>query len=122
MQSIETIKSEMAKLAAWAIIPTEKYDKLFIVPKDPVNQNIHFNNLNDVYTTEFEDLLDTWDSLPEHQWENTRVVGRDLPEWKELILKLKNFRTALMRVRKFPKKLKPVQQVTNNPSIETNNA
>lgn len=100
----------MLKLSQWAKIDPEKFEKLFLVPTDVTNQDLHFQRLNEIYDQELHDLLDTWNSLSEAQWETTRVIGRDMPEWAELSAKLVTFRQALMGVKKFPKKIKPVVQ------------
>lgn len=100
----------MLLLSQWANIPNEDYEAIFAEQTDPVE---HLRRIQAVYDGAFQEALRVWNRLPLSQWETTKLLGRDLPEWLDLRESLINFRKALRKAKKIPKKVKNVE---NQPS------
>jgi hypothetical protein len=115
MQSIAQIQSEMLLLSQWANIPADDYVALFVPPTDPNKAIEHSNRANAVYDGSFQEALKVWNRLPLAQWETTKLLGRDLPEWIDLKESLIAFRRELRKIRRVPKKANNAE--TQSPEV-----
>lgn len=104
MQLIQ-MQEEMTLLSQWAKIEPEDYEKIF-------TKEDNLEAIQAVYTNEFAEAKRVWDRLPEQQWETTKAIGRDLPEWADLKEVLISFRKAL---KKFLTKKRKVKDVEGEP-------
>jgi hypothetical protein len=98
------MQEEMMLLARWAKIEPEDYEKIFTREIEAIEA---------VYSNEFAMAKKVWDRLPEQQWETTKLLGRDLPEWADLKVVLINFRKALRKL--YSKKKVKKQDVESQP-------
>jgi hypothetical protein len=114
---MQLLVQEMRLLSEWAQIKTEDYDKLMLPPNDHHKALAHEKNVQAVYDGPFQALLLVWNKLPLDQWETTRAIGRDMPEWLDLRAALIEFRKAIRNVRKSPRKKKNEATESQSPQV-----
>ena len=95
----------MALLAKWAKLPEDDYGLIMTPYEETGKAAGQFERARLVLENEFAAAKKVWDRLPQLQWETTAVIGRDLPEWADLREVLINFRKAVRKIRKLPKKV-----------------
>ena len=104
----------MEFFSRWANIPAEDYVTIMTAPTDPIKASEHYNRALKVYNNEYVAVRRVWDRLPLVQWETTKAIGRDLPEWTDLREVLINFRKAIRKIKRMPKKVIPNAEVKSS--------